>query len=102
MNKVTKFFIKFLLIVVVGAVAGYILTALLENHGFSGGFDRKNLFSTTTLITVVVCVAGYGIYALNKLGKSDGNSGSSSSRFGKTSSGESKEAYFSARLITKE
>lgn len=102
MNKVTKFFIKFLLIVVVGAVAGYILTALLENHGFSGGFDSKNLFSTTTIITVIVCIAGYGIYALNKLGKSDGGSGSSSSRFGKTSSGESKEAYFSARLITKE
>lgn len=104
MNKFTKFILKILIVALIALVAGYIVACLTSDYKQIMPFRSEYLFSTISLVVAAVVLGGYLIYALNKWSsKSEPDSGkSTSSRKGKTASGEEKEAYFSARLVSKQ
>ena len=100
MNKLAKFIISALIFIVGSLVLGYVVTGLI-NGGRLWPFVPQYLFSPTTLAIAGLCSLLLIVYFLNKAYKG-GSSGASSSRVGKTKDGQEKEAYFSAKLISKE
>lgn len=101
MNKIGKVILTILLIVIGGALLGLIISSLIHEHTVV--FDIKYLFSTATYVTIAGLLLTYLLMKLNKWQSKDSNSSNSgSSRKGKTATGEEKEAYFSAKLVTKE
>ena len=104
MNKFGKTILKLVIIAAVALIAGYVIACLTGDYSQIMPFRSEYLFSAASLATFAVLFGLYLIYILNKWsGKSEsGSSKSTSSRKGKTASGEEKEAYFSARLVTKQ
>ena len=103
MNKFAKIVLTILIVALAGAVVGFLVQCLLINPIRSIEFSAENVLSLPTLIGAGLTVAVYGIMKLNKLSSSGNSSGKShSSRQGTTATGEKKDAYFSARLVTKE
>ena len=100
-KKIVKVILWILLIVFVGAVAGYIVASLIKD-GTVVFFKSEYLFSVPTAVAIAGMLLGYLIYKLNRNPSKSSSSGTGSSRKGKTASGEEKEAYFSAKLVTKE
>ena len=100
-GKFKKNILTFLILIGVGAVAGYIVACVLDGYNEIFPFESKYLFSVPTLIAVGGLLLLWMIFSLNKIASSSSSSGGSTSfRKGKTASGEEKEAYFSARLVT--
>ena len=102
MNKFAKFVLWFLILIAIGAVGGYIISCLTGGYSQMWPINTDFLFSSTTYITIGGVLLLYVIYALNKWSNSSSSSSSSlgSARKGKTASGEEKEAYFSAKLVS--
>lgn len=99
MKKFKNGIIWFSILLVVGALAGYVLYTSTENiSGFDSGMFSSLKFWGPIAVILMIAL----IIFLNKLMASDGTAGSHSSRQGTTSTGKKMNAYFSARLVTRE
>lgn len=99
MKKLKSSIIWFFVLLVVGLGAGFVIYNTTE--GVSG-FD-STMFSSLKFWAVPALILLFSlIYVLNKAMKSDGSTDSHSSRQGTTSDGKKMNAYFSARLVTRE
>src|SRR5574344_1170127 len=101
MNKFSKGILKFLLVLLVGAVVGYVINAFTNGSKQLFPIEVSNLVSTPVLVSAGLCVLLYGIFALNKVSNGE-NGGAHSGREGTTENGEKVKAYFSAKLVTKQ
>ena len=99
-NKFSKFLIKLLFALLFGFAAGYVITSFVKNKSLVF-FNVEYLYDTITLAVVgVICVIVL-LASFNKISSED-TSSSKSSRKGKTADGKEMDAYFSARLVTRE
>ena len=103
MNKFAKLVLSFLIMVFIGLVAGYIISCLTGGYSQIWPINGDYLLSGTTFIAIGGVLLVWLIFKLNKLSEGSSSSSSSStgsSRKGKTATGEEKEAYFSAKLVS--
>ena len=96
-----KNILTFIVLFVVGVVIGYVVSCLMDKYDQIFPIDTQYLLSLPTFISVGGLLLIWAIFALNKIASKSTIAGDSTSfRKGKTASGEEKEAYFSARLVT--
>ncbi|HAJ77808.1 MAG TPA: hypothetical protein DCO89_01915 [Clostridiales bacterium] len=104
MNKFAKFVLWLVILIAIGLAAGYVITCVTNGHSAIVPIRTEFLTHTTTFITIGGVLLLYVIYALNKWSNSSDSSKSNSTlgsaRRGKTATGEEKEAYFSAKLVS--
>ena len=102
MKKFLKGLVTILIVAVVAIAIGYVISCLTSEYSQIIPIKLELVFGTPTYITLALSGLFMLIFYLNKLTgehfKNDKTVGSS--RFGKTATGEKKEAYFSAKLIT--
>ena len=103
MKKFVKSVFGILIVLAIGAVAGYVISCFLGGYNKVFPLKTEYLFASPTYITLGLLSLFILIYILNKSTNEHykGSSEVGSSRKGRTETGEEKEAYFSARLITK-
>lgn len=101
MNKFGKVMLKLILFLVGGVVVGYVINCLAIAKVSIVPITPSLIFDTPTYVVWGVFALVFVVNLLNKPESSTSNSSSiGSARKGKTATGEEKEAYFSARLVS--
>ena len=100
MNKFGKVMLKLILFLVGGIVVGYVVNCLVIAHVSLTPITPSLIFDTPTYVVWGLFALVFVISLLNKPESSGSSSSVGSARKGKTSTGEEKEAYFSARLVS--
>ena len=101
MNKFGKVMLKLILFLVGGVVVGYVINCLAIAKVSIVPITPSLIFDTPTYVVWGVFALVFVVNLLNKPESSTSSSSSiGSARKGKTATGEEKEAYFSARLVS--
>ena len=100
MNKFGKVMLKLILFLVGGIVVGYVVNCLVIAHVSLTPITPSLIFDTPTYVVWGLFALVFVISLLNKPESSGSSSSVGSARKGKTATGEEKEAYFSARLVS--
>ena len=100
-GKFVNKFLIFIFMLLAGFGIGYVVTAFVK-EGRLSTFNVGYLYDTITLAIVGVLLVVYLLSIFNKISTSDSSSNAKSSRKGKTADGKEMDAYFSARLVTRE
>ena len=101
MSKFGKVMLKLILFLVGGVVVGYVINCLAIAKVSIVPITPSLIFDTPTYVVWGVFALVFVVNLLNKPESSTSSSSSiGSARKGKTATGEEKEAYFSARLVS--
>ncbi|MGD9901687.1 MAG: type IV secretory system conjugative DNA transfer family protein [Spirochaetales bacterium] len=96
MNKLTSFIIKAIFATVFSAILAVVLNSMLINNG-AILFEADVITDPMTIAIFAIILLVFGIFALDKMSKSDGTSVGHKSV---TTDGKELDQYYSSRLVT--